>query len=82
MAYAVGGFVLLVGIILLLIFLRRRKRNNGRNSDGDGLQMSFENEIYSMDDNNDYNEKFDHPRSAVNMLFMTREECQNDVTEC
>ena len=83
MAYLVGGFVLLVAIILLFIFLRRRKRINGeRNSDSGGLQMSFENEIYSMEDNNDHNGKFDHPRAAVNMLYMTREECQNDVTEC
>ena len=79
MAYAVGGFILLVGLILLFIYLRRRKRNKNRNPDSNGLQMSFENEIYSMEEDN--NEDNDHPKSAVNMLYMTREDCQNDINK-
>ena len=69
-----AGFVLLIGIILLFIFLIRRKRNNG--------QLSFENEIYSMGNTDNYN----HPRSAVNKLYDIAQgewsdEC-NNVTEC
>ena len=74
-AYIVAGFVLVVGIILLFMFLRRRRNANGRNPDADGLQMSFENAIYSMEDTGN-----DHRRSAVNMLYMTSEECRNNVT--
>ncbi|CAB4032252.1 Hypothetical predicted protein, partial [Paramuricea clavata] len=82
LAYVVGGFVLLVGIILLFIFLRRRRRVDSRRLNNDVFQLSFGNEIYSLEytDNNDRRE-----RSAENMLYTTHEECRNeinDVTEC
>lgn len=82
MAYVVAGFVLLVGIILLFIFLRRRRRVNSQRPNNDGFQLSFENEIYTLEDT-DNNDR--RKRSAVNLLYMTQEECRNevnDVTEC
>jgi hypothetical protein len=82
LAYVVAGFVLLVGIILLFIFLRRRRRVNSQRPNNDGFQLSFENEIYTLEDT-DNNDR--RKRSAVNLLYMTQEECRNevnDVTEC
>ena len=85
MAYIVAGFIVLVGIVVLFMFLRRRKRDDRSCPDGNGLQLSFENEIYSLETTDK-----DHTKSAVNRLYMSREECanfdnrdeKNDVTEC
>lgn len=77
LAYLVGGFVLLLGIILLILFLKRRRRVSSTGS----VEGAFENEVCAPDDYNEVNNAFQRSRSAYNMLYMTNEEFQDSLNK-
>lgn len=71
---AVGGFLVLTTIIILLIFLSRKRRVANA---PDGDENGFQNEGYEVEEFD--NNFFSQPRSAVNMLYMTQEQCQQSL---